>query len=131
EALDSLGIQVSEAKIDVPATGTASPALLATPSRRTYLAALCPRIADSTNLGVLLGVVRHVEGATVSGAHVIASWNDFTVDTATARVDNKTYTTDGLADEHGVYRLCGLPVEHPLFVQAQETPGSQSGIIED
>ena len=127
---DSSGISVIPIVTQARTDGEARVAL-STPSAATLRRALCgPAFQDST-LGVLLGTVRRVGGSVVAGAKVVFVWNDFDVDRATAAVRPKQLTANTTTDSLGAYRACGLPIAHPLILQAQSGSVEHSGILEE
>ncbi len=93
--------------------------------------ALCPELAHDPTLGVMLGVVRQLDGTPVPDATVVFTWNDFDVDRHTAAIINREVTVDAKTDARGVYRLCGAPVERSLFAQAQNGAEMSSGILQE
>ena len=122
---DSAGIQAPVVRVLVGAEPART--TLAMPTSGTILKAACPGPrAEST--GLLLGVVRDVDtGAPLRGARVVSRWFELTIERQGPR-----YTTPeavAVADDNGVYRLCGIPADVPVFVRA--TSGEQeSGRVE-
>ena len=127
--LDSTGIGINNILVDVPSVGLAT-IDLATPSSFSLRRALCPAVTD-TSVGVVLGVVRRTDGTPVPRAAVVFSWNDFDVDNVTASVVTHRVTSNTSADSNGVYRRCGVPLQRPIFVQAQGPDREESGIVQE
>jgi hypothetical protein len=114
-ALDSLGL----ADLVVPADLSVSSAApdpvavaLATPSRATTWARLCPGVAppaDLTAVGILAGVVRDAAtAAPVAGGVATVVWT--AVDTVKRRVVAAPRRFAVPTDEAGAFRVCGVPV---------------------
>ena len=128
--IDSTGVGVPPVTVDVPASGEVT-AALAIPSTATLRRVFCPAALRDSALGVMLGVVRGVNGNTIAGARVVFYWTDFDVDPHSAVASTKQLTTSATADSLGVYRACGLPVARTLLVQAQADSITQSGVLEE
>lgn len=128
--IDSTGVGVPPVTVDVPAGGTAS-ATLGIPSTATLRRVFCPVALRDSALGVMLGVVRRVDGTPIGGARVVFSWTDFDVDRQSAAARTAQLTASATADSTGVYRACGLPVARTLLVQAQADSTTHSGVLEE
>jgi hypothetical protein len=130
EAIDSIGFHIPDITVEVAYLKTTIVSI-ATPSARTLRSVLCPDIADDRNSGVMLGTVRAVDGSPLAHATVVFSWNDFEVDAPSLYVINHKVTSSAVADDNGVYRKCGVPLERAVFAQAQASDRVQSGILEE
>ena len=124
-AFDSAGVQAPIVQValerDVART------TIATPASATLLEVMCPGPrAEST--GLLLGVVRDVDtGKALRGARVVSRWFELTFERQGPRYQTPEVST--LSDDNGVYRLCGIPIDVPVFVRAQAAP-QETGRIE-
>ncbi len=128
--LDSTGIGINDVMVDVSTVGPTT-IDLSTPSTVSLRRALCPATGNDTTVGVMLGVVRHTDGTPVPQAAVVFSWNDFEVDNVTASVITHRVTSSTTGDANGVYRRCGVPLQRPIFVQAQGAGREESGIVQE
>ena len=122
---DSAGVQAPVLRVSVGPGGART--TLAMPSSATILAAACPGPrAEST--GLLLGVVRDVDtGAPLRGARVVSRWFELTIEREGPRY--QTPQAVATADDNGVYRLCGIPSDVPVFVRANAGE-QESGRVE-
>ena len=114
-ALDSAGVRppVVTAKV---AAGTRARVNVATPTGASVFRLVCPG-PQETDVGLLLGVVRDVDtGAPLAGARVRSRWFELTINRTGPRYQavEAQATTDG----SGVYRLCGVPADIPVYVRA-------------
>jgi hypothetical protein len=128
--IDSTGIGPLPTEVTVT-PGSAVAAKLALPSPATLRRVFCPAALADTTLGVMLGVVRRLDGEAVRGATVVFTWTDLQVDRATLAAKNVELTASAVTDSTGVYRACGLPVMRSIFVQAQPPTGAPSGVLEE
>jgi hypothetical protein len=128
--IDSTGVGVPPVTVEVPPSGDVT-ATLGIPSTATLRRVFCPAALRDSTLGVMLGVVRGVNGSPIPGARVVFTWSDFEVDPHSAVASTKQVTTSAAADSVGVYRACGLPAARTLLVQAQADSTTQSGVLED
>ncbi|MEP6620740.1 MAG: carboxypeptidase-like regulatory domain-containing protein [bacterium] len=128
--LDSTGLVVPWVRVHVPPSGTAT-ADLTVPSARTLRHSLCAAAAADTTLGVMLGVVRRVDGNPIPGANVVFTWTDEKVERESATITKKQLNASVRADSTGVYRACGLPAERTVLAQAQVGRNAHSGVIEE
>jgi hypothetical protein len=129
DMMDSIGVGLPDREVVVQDAGLVQLSL-STPSSATLRRTICPSTADSAT-GVILGVVRRLDGRPAAGATVVLTWNDFEVDARAASVMSRRMTTNTRADTNGVYRQCGLPLARSVFVQAQGANRGQSGILEE
>jgi hypothetical protein len=128
--IDSTGIGPLPTEVTVT-SGNAVAARLALPSPATLRRVFCPAALVDTTLGVMLGVVRRLDGEAVRGATVVFTWTDLQVDRSTLAAKNVELRASAVTDSAGVYRACGLPVMRSIFVQAQPATGAPSGVLEE
>ena len=128
--IDSTGIGAPAVDITVPDDGAVT-AMLGIPSVNTLRRVLCPMALIDTSVGIMLGSVHRTDGSPVANARVVFSWRDFEFDRGTVSVRSKQLNASATTDGQGVYRACGLPLERPIFVQAQTDAGEQSGVIQE
>jgi hypothetical protein len=123
---DSAGVQPPQVAVRVAAAAKARVAI-ATPSGAALVKATCAGpVAEKT--GLLLGLVRDVDsGAPLPGARVSSRWFEMTIDNGGPRY--QTLETAATADRSGVFRLCGVPADVPVFVRAVASE-HQSGRVE-
>lgn len=125
-AFDSAGVMAPQVSVTVAPSSKVN-VTLAPPKGATVVKATCPSPrADGT--GLLIGVVRDAErGAPLGGARVGSRWFELTIGKQGPRYD--TYQAGATSDANGVFRLCGIPADIPLFVRAQAS-GQASGRVE-
>ena len=124
--LDSAGFQAPQLPVRVADRERVRIALV-TPSGTTVVASNC-RGPRSEATGLLLGTVRDADtGAPLPGASVVSRWFEMSFGTGGLRHD--TLQAVAQSDAAGVYRLCGLPSDIPVFVRAI-VAGQQSGRLE-
>jgi len=126
-AFDSSGVQAPQIATRVTGSSKAR-VVLATPKGATLVKASCPG-PKGEQTGLLLGVVRDVEGgAPLGGARVVSRWFELTIDKNGAP-HYATPEISAAADGNGVFRLCGIPADIPVLVRARA--GTQeSGRVE-
>jgi hypothetical protein len=89
---------------------------LALPSAATLRTALCGTLASSTEKGVIVGSVRDEDaGAWVAGARVLVGWRILDV---TPRPRLRTVRVPATTVEDGTFRLCGVPADDGMLVEA-------------
>ncbi|HEY2849921.1 MAG TPA: carboxypeptidase regulatory-like domain-containing protein [Gemmatimonadaceae bacterium] len=127
--LDSTGLGVPARSVsvtDLPVT-----VHLAVPSGATIRAAYCPIAARDSTLGLVAGYVKDAHtGKPVAGARVVFAWDDFDVDRVTAHTTERRRLAAATSGRDGTFRICGLPVERTLLVQAQVGAHEATGAIE-
>jgi hypothetical protein len=125
-SLDSLGIAPPVADVRAPETGEAS-IVLATPSAATIRTLLCPDVRDSST-GVVIGRVRDVDTrAPLPDAEVSSVWLELVFGAGGIASEPQRQATRSTSA--GVFALCGIPIDIPVFVRARS--GDQtSGPIE-
>jgi hypothetical protein len=128
--IDSTGIGAPTADVTVTG-GRATTVALAIPSSERLRRTLCPSAPSDSLIGVVLGVVRHVDESPVLFATVVFAWGAFDIDRATTVATPKLVTANVTTDSLGVFRACGLPVASPLSIQAQAGANEQSGVVEE
>jgi len=123
---DSTGVQAPQVAARVGA-GARLRVTIATPRGTTLVRASCPA-PQAEQTGLLLGVVRDVDtGAPLPGARVSSRWFELTIDKRGKHYG--PFETSASTDQAGVFRLCGVPADIPVFVRAQ-AGGQQSGRVE-
>jgi hypothetical protein len=110
--LDSLGLFSLQRVVDVSADRLL---ILATPSSRTVLEALCARVPGDS--AVLHGVIRDAHGKPVD-AELRVSWLDVGVD-ASKQLHQRRVTLS-VAATGGSYAACGLPVDMVVEVELRD-----------
>jgi hypothetical protein len=112
---DSAGVQAPQVGVDVTGASRARVALAA-PRGASLVKAVCPG-TQTDQTGLLLGVVRDVEnGLPLPEARVVSRWFELTIGKKGPHYD--TFETTAAADRNGVFRLCGVPADIPVFVRA-------------
>jgi hypothetical protein len=115
-AFDSSGVQAPQVSAHV-AAGAKTRVAIATPRGASIIRASCPG-ARVDQTGLLMGVVRDVDsGAPLSGARVASRWFELTFDRKGRHYEILETITS--TDQAGVFRLCGVPSDIPIFVRAQ------------
>ena len=124
-AFDSAGLQAPIAQVKV--TGLSATKLtLATPRGESLIKATCGKPQDRT--GLLLGVVRDIEtGNPLPRARVLSRWFELTIEKKGPRY--QTLETSATSDAAGVFRLCNVPADIPVFVRARAA-GHETGRME-
>jgi hypothetical protein len=115
-SMDSLGIAPPARQI-VIRHGESALLDLGTPSMRTVLRVMC-RDSASEGRGLMMGVVRDADSdAPLVGALVVVMWTEMNIGTSTlAKLPKAVHTT---VNEHGSYRVCGVPNSVALRAQAR------------
>jgi hypothetical protein len=125
--LDSLEVAAS------PRTATLAPGqvaslALALPSAATLRAAVCLGAALPEKTGVIYGHVVSAETESpLAGVSLAMAWRELDVDRTTLRPINRERTVSVVTDEHGWYRMCGVPTGTWVSMQAQL--GERSGPV--
>ena len=115
-AFDSAGVQAPVVAVRVTSPATAR-VIIATPAGASLVKAACPGPRAEAS-GLLLGVVRDVDtAAPLAGARVFSRWFELSIDKKGPQY--QTLETSAVSDQSGVYRLCGVPADIPVFVRAQ------------
>jgi len=124
---DSASVQAPQVSVHVSPGGKTRVAI-ATPRGATLVRATCGGTqADQT--GLLMGLVRDVDsGAPFPGARVASRWFELTLDRQ-GRRHYEVLETAATTDVAGVFRLCGVPNDVPVFVRAQSGT-QQTGRVE-
>ena len=125
-AFDSTGVQAPQVTAHVTASAKTR-VVIATPRGTSIIRAACPGTrADQT--GLLMGVVRDVDSGTpLLGARVASRWFELTFDKQGRHYE--ILESVASSDQAGVFRLCGVPSDIPIFVRAQSGT-QQTGRVE-
>lgn len=127
--LDSTGLGVPARTVavrDQPVTVN-----LAVPSGATIRAAFCPISARDSTLGLVAGYVKDVNSEhPVAGARVVFAWDDFDVNRVSAHATERQRLAAVTSGADGTFRVCGVPVERTLLVQAQVGAHEATGAVE-
>ena len=124
--LDSAGVQAPQFPVRV-APDAKVRFKGAIPSGPSVIAANCRGPRDEAT-GLLLGTVRNVDtSAPIAGARVATRWFEISLGRGGPKHDN--LQVSATSDANGVYRLCGIPIDIPLFVRAV-ADSQQSGRVE-
>jgi hypothetical protein len=128
--LDSTGLGVPAQTVSIVNQLIAT-VNLAVPSGATIRATFCPISARDTTLGLIAGYVKDVNSDhPVAGARVVFAWDDFDVDRRSARSTQHQRLTSVISGPDGTFRLCGVPVQRTLLVQAQTGSHEATGAVE-
>lgn len=128
--LDSTGLGVPAKQADLRHARTLT-VNLAVPSGATIRGTSCPLAAGDSTAGLVAGYVQAVNSNhPVSGARVVFAWNDFTVDSRTARSTPVKRTAAVSTGADGTFRICGIPVLRTLLMQAQFGDREETGAVE-
>lgn len=128
--LDSTGLGVPAQTVSLVNVSTAI-VNLAVPSGATIRAALCPISAHDTTLGLIAGYVKDVNSDhPVAGARVVFAWDDFDVEQRSARALQHKRLAAAMSGRDGEFRICGVPVQYPLLMQAQIGSHEATGAVE-
>jgi hypothetical protein len=113
--LDSLGFGVAPVAVEVTDAKTAS-VTLTTPSSATLYSRVC-RLKRAPSSGMLLGVVRNVDGrAPLPNAEVEVGWTEWTVGKRGLVRQDRRETAP--TNAQGAYALCGVPTDVSVAVRA-------------
>lgn len=128
--LDSTGLGVPAREVTI--SGEQSSTLnLAVPSGRTIRGAFCPISARDSTLGLVAGYVTDVHSEhPVPGARVVFAWDDFALAGRTAMATEQRRLAAVTSGADGTFRLCGLPVQRTLLMQAQVGAHEATGAVE-
>ena len=128
--LDSTGLGVPARTVTVMSQQTAT-VNLAVPSGETIRAVFCPISARDSTLGLVAGYVTDVNSDhPVAGARVVFAWDDFDVNQRSALATEHRRLAAVTSGRDGTFRLCGLPVQRTLLVQAQIGAHEATGAVE-
>lgn len=128
--LDSTGLSVPARSVTITDKET-STVNLAVPSGETIRAAFCPISARDSTLGFVAGYVKDVNSDhPVAGARVVFAWDDFDVNQRSARATEHKRLAAVTSGRDGTFRLCGLPVQRTLLMQAQIGAHEATGAVE-
>jgi hypothetical protein len=128
--LDSTGLGIPAQTVSLVGVPTAT-VNLAVPSGATIRALLCPISAHDTTLGLIAGYVKDVNSDhPVAGARVVFAWDDFDVDQRSARALEHKRLAAATSGRDGEFRICGVPVQRPLLMQAQIGSHEATGAVE-
>ncbi len=124
--LDTLGIQAPAVEVQVFA-GELFRTYLSVPSEASILASACSPEERPPGSSALAGAVRAVgTSEPIPQARVEARWSDFDLRQVGVGRDRRSglameerrHILEALTDADGRYRLCGIPANHLLVVQA-------------
>ena len=128
--LDTTGLSVPAKSVDLTHQRAAT-VNLAVPSGPTIRAAFCPIAARDSSMGLVAGYVKDVRSDhPVAGARVVFTWSDFDVDPRTAQATPRERTAVASTGRDGTFRLCGLPVQRTMLMQAQFGDHEATGAVE-
>ncbi len=128
--LDSTGLGVPAQTVSISSQPVAT-VNLAVPSGATIRAAFCPISGRDSTLGLVAGYVKDVNSDhPVAGARVVFAWDDFDVDSRSARSTEHKRLVAVTSGRDGTFRMCGVPVMRPLLVQAQIGAHEATGAVE-
>ena len=128
--LDSTGLGIPAQTVSLLSVPSAT-VNLAVPSGATIRAMLCPISARDSTLGLIAGYVKDVNSDhPVAGARVVFAWDDFDVDQHSARAQEHRRLAASMSGRDGTFRICGVPVERPLLMQAQIGSHEATGAVE-
>jgi|BarGraIncu00222A_1022003.scaffolds.fasta_scaffold01463_1 CarboxypepD_reg-like domain/TonB-dependent Receptor Plug Domain len=115
-SMDSLGIAPPARQI-VLRHGESALLDLGTPSMRTVLRVIC-RDSATEGRALMMGVVRNADtDQPLSGALVVVMWTEMSIGTSSlSKLPKAVHTT---VNEHGSYRVCGIPNGVALRAQAR------------
>jgi len=81
---------------------------------------MCPGLALGKGRGVVVGQARSADTEhALVGATVVVSWTELAVDRATLRPNSEERIASVVTDDHGEFRLCGVPTGSSLSLQLQ------------
>ena len=114
--LDSLSVSLPGLNLGVP-LDTGRAVIMAVPSARTLISALCPGNGSNAT-SVLAGSVMDADtDEPIAGASIIVSWTDIEVSKA-LKVSVVPRLHAATTDRSGYYKVCGLPSEFDASVRA-------------
>jgi hypothetical protein len=125
--MDSLGVAPIERDVEVRAAEPARVDSIALPGARDLLARACPRDSVQHGEAMLRGTVWDERGNAIPHAAVTATWQR---DAAWVGMSDALHlswneqTLGSLADEHGRWRICGVPRQNVLAVRVIADSGA-------
>ncbi len=126
--IDSLGIEVPTQRITLAPAGRAE-LQLATPSRATLLAAVCPDTARREDATLLMGMVRSASsGAPLTGATVSVQWGGL----ALGDSGGLSMVRQGVvspASPEGRFAVCNVPADAGVTLRAAVGPDTSGSIV--
>lgn len=99
---------------------------LRVPTGQQIQSALCGSALDGNSPGIVAGTVRVLgDTALPKNVHVVAEWDVYSVRQAPTQVaaEAQHRWVETHADPHGLFRLCGVPLNTPLTVRAEGDAG--------
>jgi len=126
-SLDSLGLSSPVQQVDV-IEGKGALVTLTVPSLYTIVSMACPDSTLRDKRGMVIGTVRSaLTNAPLPKAFVVARWSE--VQIAGTGIHKQQQGMNTQADANGNYRMCGVPSEQTVTVQARSA-NSGTGWIE-
>ena len=117
--LDSLDVTLPPGQLKI-AAGKPNRTDFSLPSGERLRTMVCPGVSLGPEKAVIAGRVIDADTeAPLVGAHVVAVWNDITIDRKTRQVVTQLKQTVVTTRRSGEYRLCGVPVARSLALQLQ------------
>lgn len=117
--LDSLDVTLPPGQLKI-APGKPSRSDFSLPSGERLRTMVCPGVSLGPEKAVIAGRVIDAETETpIVGAHVVAVWNEISVDRKTRQVVTQLKQTVVSTRRGGEYRLCGVPARKSLALQLQ------------
>jgi len=90
---------------------------LGTSSGQTLRRTFCPDLADSSNTGLVMGRVQDVDRRSpVTGARISTTWLEVLF--GPRGPSSERFEASATSVSSGVYALCGVPLDVPVFVRA-------------
>jgi hypothetical protein len=125
--LDSLGIELPTRQVTLSAVGR-SDIELATPSRLTVLASVCPDTTRAEDVTLLVGVVRSsVSGAPIPRAVVSVQWSGLAIEAAGGlSAVRQAVKTPELPD--GRFAICNVPADVGVTLRAAAGPDTSGAV---
>lgn len=124
--LDSLGAPPVEAVIDVKPDRGPPPLDLVAPRAQMAVARACrgATAEDDAGIGLVHGVVRRADGRPAAGATARVTWQQQF--RHVSEISYRAVSRDGVTNSDGTYRVCGVPRERELRLDARGAgaPGS-------
>jgi hypothetical protein len=117
--LDSLDVTLPPGQLKI-AAGKPNRSDFSLPSGERLRTMVCPGVSLGPEKAVIAG--RAIDADTEAplvGAHVVAVWNEITIDRKTRQVVTQLKQTVVTTRRGGEYRLCGVPVARSLALQLQ------------
>jgi hypothetical protein len=114
--VDSLGIEISGAEVEVT-PGRTTEVALAVPSSETILLAACRAEEREEGGAVVSGVVRdQATGEPLPGARIRVEWQEVQQLEPILQAKNRWFEVR--TDREGFYTACGIPVDTPVRIRA-------------